>query len=453
MFRTLLVAMGLTIILTNAAVPADRPNIVVILADDLGYADLGVHGGTQIPTPNIDRLAVAGVRCTNGYVSCPYCSPTRAGLMTGRYQQRFGHEFNPNPTNPKWQEIGLPTTEKTIADRLAAAGYATGMLGKSHLGFAEQYHPLHRGFQEFFGFLAGSHSYFSQAKDTHNLPILRGMMPVVEPEYLTDALAREAEAYIERHHEHPFFLYLAFNAVHTPMHAKPEQLSQFAHIADEERRTYAAMTVSMDDAVGRVLKKLDATGVRQRTLVFFFSDNGGPLYKDMAKNGSVNKPLRGSKGQTLEGGIRVPFFVSWPGMLPAGKTYDQPVIQLDILPTALAAAGSPVAPDAGLDGVDLLPYLAGQTVDPPHKALYWRFGRQTAIRKGSLKLVTWMERDSQEMSTQLFDLATDVGEAHDVSAERKDAVAELAADWQKWNARLAAPLWTAGNKDLPYDGK
>jgi arylsulfatase A-like enzyme len=433
---------------------AARPNVIVILADDLGYADIGVHGGTQIPTPNIDRLAASGVRCTDGYVSCPYCSPTRAGLLTGRYQQRFGHEFNCNPANKRWREIGLPTTETTIADRLAAAGYATGMVGKSHLGYADAYHPLRRGFQEFFGHLAGGHAYFSTSKPfSKNSPLLRGTTPVAETEYLTDALAREAVSFVERHRERPFFLYLAFNAVHTPMEAKPEQLARFAAIADEERRTYAAMTVSLDEAVGRVLDALEAAGVRERTLVFFLSDNGGPTCTDMAKNGSLNTPLRGSKGQTLEGGIRVPFLVSWPGKLPAGTTYGRPVIQLDILPTALAAAGAPVAAEAALDGVDLVPYLSGRRDGPPHEALYWRFGRQSAIRKGNLKLVTWMDRDTEVMSTQLFDLAADVGEAHDLAADRPADVAALTADWRAWNATLAEPLWLDRTKDAAVDAK
>ena len=232
---------------------ASRPNILVILADDLGYADLGFQGCQDIPTPHLDALAASGVRCTNGYVSGPYCSPTRAGLLTGRYQSCFGHEFNPGGQAARQENVGLPLSETTIADRLKAAGYATGLVGKWHLGSAAKFHPQERGFQEFFGFLGGAHPYFPERGAA---PIYRGTEKVVEKEYLTDAFAREAVAFIDRHQKAPFFLYLAFNAVHTPMHATDARLKKFSSITDERRRTYAAMTSAMDDAVGLVLGKL-----------------------------------------------------------------------------------------------------------------------------------------------------------------------------------------------------
>ncbi|MEK6259695.1 MAG: sulfatase [Planctomycetota bacterium] len=409
-----------------------KPNIVVIVADDQGYADLGIQGGKDIPTPNIDSIAKNGVRCTNGYVSGPYCSPTRAGLLTGRYQQRFGHEFNPGGASASG-DLGLTLNEKTLANRLKSAGYATGMVGKWHLGSAPKFHPMQRGFDEFFGFLGGAHSYFEvgNARDA----VQRGTEPVDKVSYLTDDFAREAVAFIDRHHQHPFFLYLTFNAVHTPMHAPPKYQERFASIENEKRRTYAAMTSAMDDAVGAVLGKLKEAKVHDNTLIFYISDNGGPPV-----NASNNGALRGFKAQTLEGGIRVPFFVQWKAKLPAGAVYEQPVIQLDILPTALAAAGTPAVSDTKLDGVNLLPYLMGEnkeTKAAPHEALYWRFGLQTAIRMGNWKLVQHRESKSHE----LYDLSKDIGETTDLAKQHPDKFAELEAAWKKWDSELVEPTW------------
>ncbi len=418
-----------------------RPNILVIVGDDMGYADLGVQGCKDIPTPHLDGLAASGVRFTNGYVSGPYCSPTRAGLLTGRYQTRFGHEFNPAANG-----AGLPLSETTIADRLRAAGYATGLVGKWHLGNEPQFHPQRRGFDDFFGFLAGAHSYLP-VKDP---PILRGSERVDEQEYLTDAFGREAVAWIDAHREQPFFLYLAFNAVHTPMQATDDRLEKFASIEDKKRRTYAAMMSAMDDNIGKVLAKLQETGLDKNTLVFFISDNGGPSMTGTTINGSNNAPLRGSKRTTLEGGIRVPFFVRWPGHLPAGKVYDKPVIQLDVLPTALAAASVEVAPEWKTEGVNLTPYLNDESSGTPHDTLYWRFGEQMAIRQGDWKLVRYDPNvDSQKggpVPKKLYNLAKDIGEEHDLSAERPDKVAALQAAWDQWDASNVAPLWSGGAK-------
>ncbi|HEX4150359.1 MAG TPA: sulfatase-like hydrolase/transferase, partial [Pirellulales bacterium] len=298
------------------AAEASKPNILLIVGDDMGFADVGFHGCRDIPTPNLDSLAASGVQFTNGCVSGPYCSPTRAGLMAGRYQERFGHEFNPSGKH------GMPVTETTLADRLRGAGYATGLVGKWHLGALPEMHPQKRGFDEFFGFLDGAHSYFNWAG------ILRGNEPVDEKEYLTDAFGREAVAFIDRHQAKPWFLYLAFNAVHTPMQADDARLAKFAQIDDERRRTYAAMMTAMDEAIGSVRKKLVDAHLEQNTLVVFISDNGGPTMPGVTVNGSRNDPWRGSKRTTLEGGIHVPFLISWPGHLQPGK-YDQPVIQLD----------------------------------------------------------------------------------------------------------------------------
>ncbi len=412
---------------------AEKPNILFIVGDDMGYADVGFHGCQDIPTPHLDALAKSGVRCTSGYVSGPYCSPTRAGLLTGRYQQRFGHEFNPSGRD------GLPLTETTLANRLKAAGYVTGCVGKWHLGGEPAQQPQRRGFDEFFGFLAGAHSYFDAAG------ILRGTEQVKELDYTTDAFGREACAFIERHKAQPWFLYLAFNAVHTPMHATDQRLAQFSALADQTRRAYAAMLFAMDEAIGSVLKKLAATGQDQNTFVIFISDNGGPTMPGVTVNGSRNAPLRGSKRTTLEGGIRVPFVLAWPGRVKPG-VYAQPVIQLDLTATALALAG---APTDKLDGVNLLPYLAGEKTGAPHDALYWRFGEQMALRAGDWKLVRYdTNADTRTgagrqpvSAAKLYHLADDLGEAKDLAAAQPEKLKELQAMWDAWNATLVAPLW------------
>ncbi len=385
---------------TTANVFAAQPNILLIVGDDMGFANVGFHGCKDIPTPNLDALAAGGVRFTNGYVSGPYCSPTRAGLLTGRYQNRFGHEFNPSGGVQ-----GMPVSEKTIADRLQAAGYTTGLIGKWHLGANPAMHPQQRGFTEFFGFLGGAHDYFKSAQ------ILRGTTPVTKLDYTTDAFGREALSFIENHQKQPWFLYLAFNAVHTPMQVTDERLAKFPQITDPLRRTYAAMMLAMDDAIGKVRQKLVETGLENNTLVMFISDNGGPSMPGVSVNGSRNEPLRGSKRTTLEGGIRVPYIISWPSQVKPA-VIESPVIQLDLHATALAAAGLELKPAWKLEGVDLLPLLGGQKTGSPHDALYWRFGQQMAIRAGDYKLV------------------------------RYDRNADT-----KWDAGNVKPLWGGGGRD------
>lgn len=428
-----------------AARAAEKPNVVVIVGDDMGYADVGFHGCTDIPTPHLDALAKSGVRFTSGYVSGPYCSPTRAGLLTGRYQTRFGHEFNPGGTGAN---AGLPLSEPTMADRFRAAGYATGWVGKWHLGGADKFHPQKRGFDSAFGFLGGAHSYFPEKGKGGT--VLRGTADAKEPEYLTDAFAREAVAFVEANKAKPFFLYLAFNAVHTPMHATDDRLKKVAHIKDDTRRTYAAMMWALDEAVGKLRAKLRAEKLDRNTLVVFFSDNGGPTMPGTTVNGSSNAPLRGSKRTTLEGGVRVPFVLSWPAQLAAGRTFDAPVIQLDVLPTALAAAGAEVKPEWELDGVNLLPFLAGEKGGAPHGALFWRFGAQMAVRKGDWKLVRYdaaAEGGKGTSPARLYDLAADTGETTDLAAKHPERVKDLQAAWDEWNKGNAAPRWGGGKKE------
>ena len=439
---------GWMTVLTPAAAAQQRPpNIVLLVADDMGYADIGAHGSKDIPTPNIDALARAGTRFTDAYVTGPHCSPTRAGLLTGRYQQRFGHEVNMSGGRGQ----GLSTGETTIADRLRSAGYRTALFGKWHLGSDEALHPLSRGFDEFYGFLGGEHSYGESAPGGV-APLLEGRTPVETSGYLTDVLTDRAVAFIRREKSRPFFLYLAYNAVHTPMQATDKYLARFKNIADEQRRTYAAMLSAMDDGIGRTLEALRAEGLDDNTLVFFFSDNGGPTMPTTTINGSSNRPLRGSKRQTWEGGIRVPFVIRWKGQLPAGAVDSRPIIQLDVLPTALVAAGVAVNPAWKLDGVNLLPFVKGADKRPPHEALYWRLFGHMAIRKGPWKLVKSAEGPLVETDTtqpdlsgaQLFDLSKDIGEQHDLSASQPAKVKELSDDWLRWNRELAKPSWGPG---------
>lgn len=416
-----------------AATPKPAPpNIVLIVADDLGYGDLGCYGGIDIPTPRIDALAAAGARCTDGYVTCPVCAPTRAGLLSGRYQQRFGLELNPGPAGAAADGYGLPRTEPTLAETLAKAGYRTGMVGKWHLGYGEGLRPTERGFPSFFGFLAGAHPYRIAGNTAAN-PILRGTEPETPARYLTTQFGDEAVAFVKQPKDQPFFLYLAFNAVHAPLQAPPAVRQSLDAIADPKRRTFAGMLVAMDHAVGQLLDALHEQGLDDHTLVLFVSDNGGPTKSTTANNG----PLRGFKGQTWEGGIRVPFALRWPGHVPAGSTFKLPCSSLDLHATALAAAG--VEGRKELEGVDLLPYLKGDKQGPVHEALFWRFGQQRAVRCGDLKLV-----QAVDGKLQLFDLKKDIGEGHDLSTERPDDVGRLEKLYAAWNEHNIEPRWRRG---------
>lgn len=418
----------------RAAADTKRPNILVIVADDLGYADIGAQGQEKdVRTPNVDSIAKAGVRFTNGYVTCPVCSPTRAGLMTGRYQTRFGHEVNPGPNTP--ENFGLPLDQVTMGQAFKSAGYTTGAIGKWHLGFKTEMMPTHRGFDEFYGFLGGAHSYteVTAGKIAKN-SVLRGEKPVESVTYLTDDFGREAGDFVDRHasEDKPFFLYLAFNAVHTPMQATQKYLDRFKDEPDKKRRTLLAKLSALDDAVGLVLGKLREHKIEDNTLIFFISDNGGPT----GSNGSRNYPLRGFKGQVFEGGIREPFCVQWNGHIPAGKVDDRTVVSLDIFPTALAAAGAEKPAGDNLDGENLLPFLKEGNTDVVHPSLYWRFGPQWAIRDGNMKLM-----HNVPNGTMLFDLGKDMSETHDLASSQPDEVKRLKAKYDAWNSKNIAPLW------------
>ncbi len=390
--------------------------------------------------------------------------------MSGRYQQRFGFEHNPGPEAQASPRFGLPRSERTLAEKLKDAGYATGMFGKWHLGYTDELQPHQRGFDEFFGFLSGAHTYMpGETRQRrgggggYNEGIVRNGTPVEEKDYLTDAFAREAAAFIRTHATaqregagSPYFVYLPFNAVHGPMEATKKYTDRFAHITDPNRRTFAGMLTALDEAVGRVLAAVKESGQEDHTLVFFFSDNGGPT----PQTTSSNAPLSGYKTQVLEGGIRVPFLMKWPGGgVPAGKVYGQPVMSLDVHATVLAAAGFDLNAPASrektdkpetpqLEGRDLLPFVtaAGERGKVgPHEALFWRMGNQWAVRKGDWKLLSQARANARQRGgageVRLYNLREDIGEKNDLAAKMPEKVAELRAAYDAWNAGNIDPLW------------
>jgi len=425
--------------------PPRPPNVIIVLTDDQGYGDVGFNGCKDIPTPNLDSIARNGVQFMNGYVSYAVCSPSRAGLLTGRYEQRFGHERNPGwePANLK---SGLPLTETTLADALGNAGYWSGAIGKWHLGAHPDLHPLKRGFNEFFGFLIGAHQYFPEEltftntadaktiQQSRRLWILRNEEPVRTTQYLTDEFSDEAVRFVARNKDKPFFLYLAYNAPHTPLEASEKYLKRFAGIEDPKRRTYAAMVSAVDDGVGRLLEELRKQKLEENTLIFYLSDNGGPQ-----SNGSTNAPLRGTKGTPWEGGIHVPFAAQWPGHLPAGTRYERPVISLDIFATAAALAHVPANPERPLDGVNLIPYLTGEKRGDPHDAIYLRMFDKGAfaVRSGDFKEVI----PQRGIEPELYNLAHDIGERVDLSAAEPDRLNRLENLRKDWNAQLINPVF------------
>ena len=425
-FPSIVAALSAGLLVASPLAAADAPpNILVILADDLGYADVGFQGCKDIPTPELDALAASGIRCSNGYVSHPFCSPTRAGLLTGRYQQRFGHENNPAwlPDDPK---VGLPLSQTTLPQTLKSAGYATGCVGKWHLGAHPSFHPNRRGFDEYYGLLGGGHVYLPGLKGgvEYTIPMDRNGQPEPLRGYLTEELGREAAAFIERRQSAPWFLYLAFNAPHTPLQATDPLLERVSGIPDETRRKYAALVVGMDDAIGQVRRVLAKTGQAENTLVFFFSDNGGPV--DVTH--SSNAPLRGAKGNLFEGGVRVPFVISWPARLAKGGTFDQPVSSLDVFATAIAVAKAQPPAGQPLDGVDLIPALVdpGQTL--PRKRMFWRTGggQSLAVREGKFKL---LQQQGGKVE-RLFDLDADVSEQTDLAGKLPDVASRLRSCWR-----------------------
>lgn len=425
--RPVLASLVIAFSLSVTASAAEKPvNLLIFYADDLGWGELGCQGNKEIPTPNIDSIAQNGLRCTQGYVAATYCSPSRAGLMTGKYPTRFGHEFNSTAN-----KSGLVLEERTLADRLKEQGYATACIGKWHLGDKEPYRPLKRGFDEFYGTLANTPFYHpTNFIDSRVSP---DVQKVDDPNfYTTDAYADRAVDWLEKQHNKPWFLYLPFNAQHAPLQAPKKYLDRFPNITDDKRQLFAAMLSGMDDAVGRVLTKVRKLGQENNTLIFYIADNGGPTQSTTSGNGG----LHGFKATTYEGGPRVPFLIQWKGTLPAGKTYDFPVVNLDVLPTMWAAMGRGADDLPKIDGVNLLPYLKGEKTTRPHETLYWRFGEQWAIRHGDWKLV---KARGGGPKPELYHLGKDPFESKDLAAEQPETVQTLQTMWNTWSKEQAEP--------------
>ena len=415
----------------------EKPNIVIILTDDQGYADVSYnpHSPPEVSTPNIDALAHSSVICTQGYTSGHVCSPTRAGLMTGRYQQRFGIYTAGEGGS------GVPLNEVFIPQRLKPAGYVSGALGKWHLGLTKEYHAMNRGFDEFYGFMGrGAHPYFDHSDMNH--PIYRGFKPIKEEGYLTTRITEEAVDFISRHKKEHFFLYVAYNAVHSPPEAPKEDIKNLT--GDEKRDTLMAMIKHLDMGVGEIVKSLKKHDIYDNTLLIFLTDNGGS--NAMSAN---NAPLRGFKQMDYEGGVHVPFIVSWPAQLKGVKKCDVPMWSIDLFATALDAAGLPLPRDKPLDGKSILPALKGET-DKLHDAFYWSSGGakgKWAIRSGDWKLVAEKKR------IELFNLDKDLSETTDLAVKHPKLVSELADKYNEWLDKMAEPVSKQGKRWNPDAGR
>ncbi len=464
-----------------------RPNVILILADDLGQTDISLYGNKVISTPNIDRIGKQGVTFTEGYISSPVCSPSRAGLLTGRYQQRFGHEFQPNhrylksmaeyygfkflprfrpitpikstevpPTEERLRQ-GLPPSEITLAELLHKYNYKSAVIGKWHLGAADFAIPTNRGFDYQYGFYEAftlyapenspgivsthvKHDYMDQHQwetasgRCGNCAILRNCCERQEEDkYLTNVLTDEAIKFVDSNRSNPFFLYLPYNAPHAPLQVTQKYYDQYSFIKDPVKRTYAAMIKSLDDEVGRLLDHVDSLGIAENTIIIFLSDNGGAVY-----NGTTdNAPYRGGKLTNFEGGIKVPFMMEWKGKIKPGTVYRNPVISLDVFSTVASVIGIQLPTDRKYDGVNLLPYVNGETTTPAHNALYWRSDFNIAIRKGDWKLIV-NEYDGERL---LYNLALDSIEHHNLYWERPDLADSLRTDIADWERELVMPLW------------
>ncbi|TLX75769.1 T9SS type A sorting domain-containing protein [Labilibacter sediminis] len=414
-----------------------KPNIIIIVADDLGNADVGYNNQqSDVATPNIDNLALNGVKFTSGYVTAPVCGPSRAGLLTGVYQQRFGFEDNPGPFRATEDVVpGIPLSQKTVAEYFKPLGYTTACFGKWHVGGEEgdELLPSNRGFDEFYGFLGGASSYFPG--DNTDEKLFHNLTPVeMEPDYLTDALARETMEFITSNQSNPFLIYLAFNAVHGPLQAPQEIIDMYAHIEPIQRRKLCAMQHIMDLNIGLVVSKLDELNLSDNTLIFFVSDNGGK-YED---NYSYNYPYRGEKGTLYEGGIRLPFLMKWPGHITPNTEYAKAVSALDIVPTALSAAGEDLSTYEAFDGVDLIPYITGSNTNVPHDYMYWKLNStKWAIRDAQYKLVYSGEGDQP----LLFDIEADKSEENDLYDAMPAKAADLLAEFDSWKSGVLPPQW------------
>ena len=416
----------------------DRQNIILIVADDLGYADLGFMGSSEIKTPYIDNLASSGAVFTQGYVSSAVCSPSRAGFLTGRNQVTFGYDNNLSGAQPGFDPEfgGLPVDVKTIATRLQAADYTTGLLGKWHLGTKPQFHPTNRGFDEFWGFTGGGHDYFASKEDGggYMAPIECNYKTPQKITYITDDIGDEACDFVVRNKKDPFFLFVSFNAPHTPYQALEEDEELFSHVKNKRRRTYLAMIHRMDVNIGRIMQTLKDEGVDENTMVVFFSDNGGPC----SLGAPNNAPLTGQKGILHEGGIRVPFIIHSPKLIEKAAVYNYPVTSLDMAPTFVEIANGTV--DATqFDGVSLIPHLTNKVATNPHEVLTWRFTISAAILKDDWKLIRIPDR-----LPMLYDLNKDISEQNDVALENLEVTKSLLKELGDWDVSLPHPVTLEG---------
>lgn len=431
------VLLGLCLSFTSMA--DDRPNIIVILADDLGYNDVGfTNGSTQIKTPRLNELAEQGITFENGYATHPYCGPSRAGLLTGRYQARFGMENNVSYT-PYDPHMGLPTEELTFAERLQKVGYNTAVFGKWHLGGAPKFQPNQQGFDYFYGFLDGGHMYMPGqvhvgSPDGYWLPIMRNNLPAEFDEYLTTALSRDAAKYIKRSTDEPFMMYLSYNAPHAPLQAPQETINKYKHIKNKNRQIYAAMVDEMDQGIGMVVDALKEKGKYENTLIFFLSDNGG-LYPDTwwpQFDWADNSPFRHGKVALMEGGVHVPFIAHWPNKIKKGFKFDGLVSALDIAATSVALAKADSS-DGLLDGVNLEPYMTKRKTGTPHKALFWRLEEADNIWAVRTMTGKYMQQGLPGVGRAYFDMVNDPTEQVNAVDKYPQKQAELAKLWNEWN--------------------
>ena len=452
-------AQGAEVSVVSEEAAGKRPNILLILADDMGYGDLGCMGSKHLRTPNIDALAKSGVLCSQAYVASPVCSPSRAGLLTGRDPRRFGYEGNLNKgaqnyaTRPEL--LGLPPGEHTLGDHLKAAGYATALIGKWHQGTGDGFHPNERGFDYFCGMLGGSHSYFPRPQ-RHSIERNGEAVEEFSADYLTDFFTNEAITFISNHTKQdssssePWFLFLSYNAPHGPLQATEEDMARFTHIKDKRRQIYAAMMWAMDRGIGRIRTMLKESGTLKNTIITFFSDNGGAT-----SNASWNGPLSGVKGCLKEGGVRIPMIWSWPETLPVDVQDANVTSSLDLLPTYMAAASAKPLPLArtrshedknnrakGIkkfgeyDGINLLPILKNEQPVSP-RTLFWRLQGQAAILADKDKLIRLSHRPAQ-----MFRPSSDIAEALDISSRDSDRFLELFRQLGEWESTLpTVPLW------------
>jgi len=461
-----------------------KPNIIIIMADDLGKTDISLYGNPPIQTPNIDAIGLKGMTFTEAYITSPICAPSRAGMLTGRYQQRFGFEYQPHdryPKNriemfvyknfiatgdwlvanqvefPRFEDVvknGMPPSEIMLSEILQKAGYKTGIAGKWHLGSGEHAIPINRGFDYQYGFYEAYSLYMADTSDenivnqrhkdfsdpfiwgkgrTGNCAIRRNDEVIDEKFYLTDRIAEEANQFIDRNKQEPFFLYVPFLAPHTPFQATKAYYDKLEHIEDRNKRVYNAMIWQLDDAVGSIISHLEESGLMENTIVFFLSDNGGATYT----GATDNAPLKGGKFTNFEGGLNIPFMVRWDGHVTEGSRYDRSVISMDVFSTALELAGIPYTRERKLDGASLLPVFTDSVQEPIHNILCWRSGYNRAIRSGDWKLIT----DGLSGNHALHNVKEDKEERNNLYDSKPEIVKQLQSEHAQWESEMVSPAW------------